>query len=258
MTKKLIGLLVLFLVVSFNYGEISPGEEEVKSVLRDLSFDKKTGAISYELTVPAWVRVRFGIADGPLYRTIVDWQERNAGKHKEDWDGMDSSGNFKLVGRDDLVFTFNYFTEGDEYLYDVSVADILPLAGNLAGRHLPNLEINRIHKSHNRKFCHEPKIEIRLPENIKKNKQGFYIIKEKLPIEISLADEDKTWFRVERFSLHIFLDDVFLQGELDGYSPYTWIFDPKGLNEGKHLIVVNLAGFADHYGIAGIPIFIDK
>jgi hypothetical protein len=246
--------MVFFLTFSFNVAMCQEGNRE--AVLKDLSFDKKTGTISYELTVPARVRIRIGIVEGPLYRTIVDWQERGTGKHKEEWNGMDALGTFKLAGREDLVFTFNYFTAGGEYLRNIQVMDILPLAGNLTGRNLPNLEVNRMHKKHYRQFCHEPKIEIRLPKNIRRNKDNFYIVKEKIPIEISLVGEDKSWFRAERYSLHIFVDDVFAQGELDGYSPYTWIFDPKGLNEGKHLIVVNLAGFNDHYGIASLPVYI--
>jgi len=259
MTKKIIRLLILFLVLGFNnVGTCLGQEQKVEAVLKDLSFDKKTGVISYELTVPAWVRIRMGIVDGPLYRTILDWQERSRGKHKETWDGMDSSGSFKLTGREDLVFTFNYFTAGDEYLQDVQVADILPLSGNLSGRHLPNLKINQMHKAHPGQFCYEPKIKISLPRQIRKGKDNFYIIKDKTPIEISLADEDMAWFRAERYSIHIFIDDVFLQGELDGYSPYTWIFDPKGLNEGKHLIAINFAGFNDHYGIVSLPVYVKK
>lgn len=259
MNKRIIKVLVFFVVLSFNgLGNCQEQGEKTKGVLKDLSFDKKTGAIFYELTVPIWVRIRFGIADGPLYRTILDWQKRPVGKHKETWDGMDSSGNFKLVGRDDLVFTFNYFTEGDEYLYDVPVADILPLTGNLAGRHLPNLKINQMHKAHPRKFCYEPRVKITFPKNIPKTKDNSYIIKEKTTIQIDLDDKDKHWFRAERYSIHIFIDDVFVQGELDGYSPYTWVFDPKGLNEGRHLIVVNLAGFNDHYGIGSLPVYVEK
>ncbi len=60
--------------------------EENKSVVKNIAFDKSTGVVSYELSLPARVRIRIGIADGSLYRTIVDWDERGIGKHhKNKW-----------------------------------------------------------------------------------------------------------------------------------------------------------------------------
>ncbi|MFH1229969.1 MAG: hypothetical protein V1709_00590 [Planctomycetota bacterium] len=231
--------------------------EENKPVVKNIAFDKSTGVVSYELSLPARVRIRIGIADGALYRTIIDWDERGIGKHQESWDGMDSSkGRVKLTGRDDLVFTFNYFTAGNEYRQNIQMADILPLSENLVGRHLPNLQVNQMHKAHPREFCHSPAMNIRLPKGTPRNRDGVVIIKGETPIEISVSEKDKIWFNAERYSLHIFIDDVFIHGELEGYTPYTWIFNPQGINEGEHLIVINLAGFADHYGITTLPVYI--
>lgn len=253
---------VLFLILSFICAATCFGQETQKQdkepVYKNLSFNKNTGIISYELTTPMKVRIRVGIAEGPLYRTICDWEERGTGKHEETWDGMDTSKIFKITGRNDLVFTFNYFTEGDEYISDIQTFDFQTPAGNNIGRHLPNLQVNQLHKDHIPSSCRDIEVKVSLPRNTPRTKDNFYIIKDKAPIEISLGEEDKNRFRAERYTLHIFMDDIFIRGELDGYTPYTWIFDPKGLNEGKHLIVVNLAGFSDHYGIGSLPIIIQK
>lgn len=257
---RLITLLVFLLTLSFTCRGICQEEEQEKeNIFRDLSFNKKTNTISYELSIPAWVRIRIGVPDGPLYSTICDWEKREAGKHEERWDEMDPTGTLKLTGRDDLVSTFNYFTEGDEFLSDVKTFIFQAPAGNISGRHLPDLKLNRMHKeNHPREFCHEVKVRIKPLKRIPRTKDGFYIIKNKTPIEISIDDEDMPWFTAERYSIHVFIDDIFAQGELDGYSPYTWIFDPKDLNEGRHSIMVNLAGFNDHYGIAGLPVYIKR
>lgn len=262
MGNKIVLLFILLLLLAFanivdcvdSLGKEEP--EKAEPVLKNLSFDKETGVVSYELTQPAWVRIRVGRGDGPLYRTICDWERRPTGEHKEAWDGMEPSGAFKLTGRKDLAFTFNYFTAGDEYISNIKVSDMQPPAGEISGRHLPNLKINRLHKNHPREFCHEPEIRIDLPKDTPKTKDGIYIVKDKIPVLISLGSKDKSWFRSERYSTHIFVDDVFVQGELDGYAPYTWMFDPKGLNEGRHLIIVNLAGFNDHYGISSLPVYV--
>lgn len=126
----------------------------------------------------------------------------------------------------------------------------------VVGRFLPNLDINRIHKSHNPLFCHDPELTIQLPKNIQMTQDGYAIIRNSTPILIDIAQKDKAWFVRERYSIHIFVDDIFLSGELEGYSPYNFIFEPKNINKGKHLITVNYSGFTDHIGIASLPIYV--
>lgn len=236
---------------------VSAEEKSPVKVVKSISFDSKTATAAYELNVPAWVRVRIGRKDGPLYRTIVDWEEKPAGKYTEIWDGFDKSGKVKLVGQEELVFTFGYFTEGDEYLNNPDLNEIMPSPESMRiGRHLPALEINKIHKEHNRKFCHEPKIKIILPEEIKLNENNIIIIDKKMPLRFIIEEEDKKWFTRERFSIHCFIDGVFVGGQLEGYSPYNWLFDPTHINEGMHLLTVNFSGFEDHIGISSLPIYV--
>lgn len=234
-------------------------EEKIEKVVKTLSFDPQTATVSYELTHPAKVRVRVGTKDGPLLRTIVDWQERDIGLHKEKWDGLDLTGKVKLVGSHDLVFTFNYFTRDDTFLKNVSLDEIMPHPEQLVvGRFLPSLNINRLHKSHNSNFCYDPELKVTLPKDAPKTKDGYLIIRGKTPIVIDIAQKDKTWFSRERYSIHIFIDDVFLSGELEGYSPYNFIFDPKNINPGKHLLTVNYSGFNDHIGVASVQVYVEK
>lgn len=236
---------------------LSPGMSlaaEIKGkVLKSRSFDRNTGIVSYELAVPAWVRIRVGIYNGPLHRTIVDWEKRSAGKHSETWDGMDVTGKFSLKGRKDAVYTFDYFTQDDEYLKDFSLAKITPPTDNQVGRNVPALDINRLHKGHPRGSCREGKARLRLPANVTKDKDGFYLITGRTPVSIEIEDGE-FWFRRERFSLHVFLDNILIQGELNGYTPYDFIFDPSGINDGDHLLTVNLAGFNDHFAVTGLPL----
>lgn len=246
-------------VLNFIVSSAFAVEEKNEKVVKSLSFDSKTAAVSYELTHPAKIRIRIGTKDGPLLRTIVDWQERTTGAHKEEWDGFDLTGKERLTGNHDLVFTFNYFTEDDSFLKNVSTRDIMPLPEQvIIGRFLPSLDINRIHKSHNSSFCHEPELIAALPKGTHITKDGYAIIKEKTRIVFDIAEKDNAWFSRERYSIHIFIDDVFLSGELEGYSPYNFIFDPKNINAGRHLLTVNYSGFSDHIGILSIPVYVRK
>ena len=120
------------------------------------------------------------------------------------------------------------------------------------------LHISQNHKKHKKKLCKDLKVLIKVPDNIQRTEKGLPKIKEICPITIELPDKDKSWFRQERFSLNIFIDDVFVKGEALSYTPYTWNFNPKGINEGRHLIIVNLKGFNDHMAMGTLPIYIEK
>lgn len=257
-TPFLLILAVLFFS-NLVYSEEGTPEQKRGLLVKELNFDKERGIVGYELTMPAWVRIRLGLKEGPMCKTLVDWEKRASGVHQEKWDGLDPSGTVRLAQEEDMVFTFNYFTAGNEYITAANVNDyMMPPENMIIGRTLPTLKLNQMHKNHPREFCHDPQLNVVLPKDILQTEKGIYIIEDKAPIEISIADVDKQWFSPERYSIHIFIDGVFAGGELEGYSPYKWIFDPEHLNQGEHLIMVNFAGFNDHFGIAAIPVYIKK
>ena len=55
-------------------------------------FDKQVrpGTIEYSLPAASRMLVRAGIRNGPMLRTIVDWEPRARGFHAEHWDGKDA------------------------------------------------------------------------------------------------------------------------------------------------------------------------
>jgi flagellar hook assembly protein FlgD len=48
--------------------------------------------VAYALPNDAMVRIRIGIHNGPLMKTLLDWAPREAGDHFEPWNGLDDSG----------------------------------------------------------------------------------------------------------------------------------------------------------------------
>ena len=97
----------------------------VKSVrVRPTSFNPARGervAIEYELPTPARVRMTIYDPDGGKVCTLVEDQERKAGRHEETWDGKDAAGQvvpdeayfFTVIARDQ---------EGKEAVYDPSAS----------------------------------------------------------------------------------------------------------------------------------------
>lgn len=251
-----IGTLIFTFILIF--AKITLAGEADEPVVKNLSVDKKNKTISYVLTKPATVRLRVGSKSGPLYRTLINWQKQKKGSHAIKWDGMDTSGAFNILDSKNFTFSFNYYLAGKEkeiigeYLYsDLIISD------NFIGRAPRLLHISQNHKNHKKEHCKDLKLFFKLPRNMQRTEEGLPKIKGICPIMIELPDKNKFWFRQERFSLNIFIDDVFVEGEGLGYTPYTWNFNPKGINKGRHLIIVNLKGFNDHIAVGSLPIYVE-
>lgn len=239
---------------------IFAGQEEIKAkFLGDLNFDNKTGKINYALAVPAYVRIRTGIKGGPLYKTIVNWQRREAGKNAESCDGLDLSGKFKISDSKDFVFTIHYFPVQEEKGFILG-EDLAYHADPFIGRITKSINFNTFHQGHKRESCYDPVAEIKFlkPEQVVL-KDGFYTVTgNNIALTIDLGQKDKGWFRKDHFDIFIFIDNVFTQGESEGYLPYNWNFNIENLSEGKHLIVVNLRSLKDHIAVASLPIIIKR
>ncbi len=234
-------------------------KETDESVVKDFVVDKEHKTISYELTKPATVRIRVGSKSGPLHRTLVNWKKQRKGKHRIKWDGEDSSGTFNILDNKNFTFSLNYYVPGE----DSTMFTFVPLESSIVvtdyfiGRAPKLVHLSQIHKNHKKQHCKDIKVIFELPKDIKKTKQGIAKIKGTTSITIKLPKNDKLWFRQERFSINIFIDDVFVKGEALGYTPYTWNFNSEGINKGKHLITVNIKGFNDHIAIGSLPIYIE-
>jgi len=224
-------------------------------ITKDVSLDKEKGEVSYKLVKPAFVRVSLGLEDGPIFATLTDWAARQEGSHKEKWGKTGIPEIDKLLCNKKTVFTFNYFTGDPDDKPTLDIKDIAEEQSVIGpiGRSSGGINLNYLHKEHKREFCREPKVNIAFPENIASTKDGIPIIDKPVTLTIEIAPEDKIWFNRERYSLYIFVDTVFAHGAFEGFSPYHWRLDPKGLNKGTHLLIVNLRGFNDHLGVALLP-----
>jgi len=260
MTNKISAYIRLSLIFAFLliFAKITLAEKTAEPVVENLAVDKKNKVISYVLTKPATVRLRVGSKSGPLYRILVNWQKQEVGSHAIEWDGMDASGVFNIIDSANFTVSFNYYLDGEENPLDMDYSEgEFIFSDYFIGRAPKLLHLSQNHKNHDKEHCKDLEAVFVLPGGLQKTKDGLPKIKGICPIMIVLADKDKLWFRQERFGINIYIDDVFVQGEALGYIPYTWNFNTKGINEGKHLITVNIKGFNDHTAIGSLPVYIE-
>lgn len=254
--RNKIGILIFLFIQIF--ATLSIAKETNEQVVKNLIVDNKNKTISYVLTKPAIVRLRVGSKSGPLYKTLVNWQKQKKGKQTVKWNGMDTSGTFNILDNKNFTFSFNYYLpqEKEPIVMEYLGSDLI-ISDYFIGR-VPRLaHISQIHKNHKKQYCKDLNVFFELPDNLEKTKEGIPIIKGESPVSIRLSSEDKAWFTQERFSINIFIDDIFVRGEALGYNPYTWNFNTKGINRGKHLITVNLKGFNDHIAVGSLPIYVE-
>lgn len=72
--------------------------------VKDVHWDKERGILNYTIPGDSLLKIRVGSADGPIYRTLVNLEERKGGKNQELWDGMDESGLIDLRDFGKLYF----------------------------------------------------------------------------------------------------------------------------------------------------------
>ena len=198
----------------------------------NISFNAQSGEIKYTLPQAALVRIRIGLKDGgPLLRNLVDWEKREKGEHTEIWDKKDASGKVNFGNRTDFML----------------VLACLPL--NTKERNSYSGAIKGFRKS--------PRLSITFPEGTEKNEKGMSVLKEVVPVRISLGEKDK-WIIETKYELGMFIDNIFLMEDEEGSNPFTYQLNTKGLNEGGHVITVNMIGYEGEIGTESALVEVKK
>lgn len=240
----------------------SSGGEEV------YDFEKmiRPGVIEYTLPKASRMLVRSGIKNGPMLRTIIDWEPRTAGFHAERWNGRD---------RDDVV----------------AIEQNSEVAYLIVGYQLPDHSIithgnsSETYRSY-RERHHWPLKEVDLDQQVLERK-GKVLRKEayqpvlqqksprldvslfsagtRLPVqrvkaleelltEVKLHSLDEIYLDQERYEISFFVDHVFIAEEEQGYAPFTWRWSPGrlGIKPGEHLLTVNVSGYNGQVGVKNI------
>ena len=239
-----------------------------RSLVEVYDFEKqiKPGTIEYILPAASRVLVRAGIKNGPLLRTVVDWEPRTEGFHAERWDGRDA---------DDLVHI--------EQNPDVGYL--------IVGYQLPDNSIitygndRETYRQYRKRYglpLRETAFEERMAErNGMVIRQEFYnpLLQQKSPgIEVLLLDKesrqpvdrvvgfgevltevrldplDEIYLDQERYEISFFIDNRFIAEEEQGFVPFVWRWSPGrlGIEPGKHILTVNVSGYNGQVGVRNL------
>lgn len=194
-----------------------------------MTFDPSHGkpaTISYTLNKPGCIRIR--IVDREqlnlLIRTLQDWTNQEFGKHELKWDGRDATGN--IVDNKKVFVLFEAKDQGK----------------------------GRQHNDHPEGLCRDPLLMIQTLPNPCKSVKGTLEIQTSVVGETyGFPDEagcevryytDYKLFKVERFE--------------KGIKNFVFNIDTNDLQNGDHLITVNIDDLHDHIGSAGLRVSVEN
>lgn len=231
--------------------------------------------IRYTLSGNARVAVRAGIHQGPLLRTIVDWQPQRAGLQEVRWDGKDDTGVFDVLARPkSVVYVIAYLLPKTAVLMTGSTADYRSRkeAAVSSDQHPATLSPSRqIASAANSQSSIA--IEASLP-SLRSTAPHFSValaadsakryaqqttapelsgpvpltVSGTVGLEITVAPDYLEIFNQSRFETVVYVDDQRFDEEENTFSPYIYRLDTSRLADGEHRMTINQVGIEGQVG----------
>lgn len=257
------GSLFLYVIKAKNENDkeviYNPAPETGGELIKvyDYTYDKKTGQVEYVLPKVCMVRLRAGLGEGMLAKTVFDWQPQKAGRHTFKWDGKDDSGLLDLSQHPDLELKLTCYTLPDNVII---VSDQSMMMNNSYPSESVDVwsasaKQKYIHYRHDPRICHEPKFTVNFPKS-HANSEGVPVLSGNTSVRIEIDKRDKMDLVNKRFEIMLYVDGVFLFEMEEGTSPFTFNWDTKDFAKGPHVLTINIMSYDDHIGVVNQKILI--
>ena len=226
-----------------------------------VAWDPQTKTIAYRLPQPARVNIRVGLANnGPLLVTVLDWVTRDAGLHRESWNGLDTSAVLDLSRHPRLKIVVNAFALSDNSILVGPASDQVALITDLSWgeerRTIKRTDRKRMH-FHRQQALEDRsdyRITLTLPPDLPTTADGLPIVSGIVPLRLDVSDQDRARVVARRFEPVFFVDGTFAFENEVGFLPMTWRWDSAGANPGIHFLTVNLRGYEGNFGMATLKV----
>lgn len=219
--------------------------------------DPQHYTIHYTLPEMGRVMIRQGIHGGPLLNQLVDWEPRVKGAITEYWNGKDHDNLIDIFQHPKFKMIITYFTlpENSVIAYGNKTTYFRGYKNNLTSSR-PKKEplessVNQVspHYTLSRAIDYTPEITLSI-DNVKGyDEKGLPILNEKTLVKVAIDEKDKATFQSQQFEICFFLNHKFYAEDETGYTPFNWVWDLSNVDEGEHLLTVNISSFKDQIGI---------
>lgn len=214
---------------------LNDGEERVEFVLDDL----------------ALVRVRVGLAEGPLLSAPMNWRVLGPGAAVVPVEGIGAPGWPGLWRMPDRRTWVTSWRLPDNAIWVVG-DDAEALAREDWLHHYRGSQRKLfLHALHEPSACRDVAVQatVRPPEG--STGTPGPVVADRASIRIdALTDRDRRLLEDSRFEVMIYIDGQFLFEDEDAALPYSYTLDVSRFPEGEHSFLAVVAGYQDHQGAA--------
>jgi hypothetical protein len=232
------------------------GGEELQP--REFVFDRQTGALRWVMPKAGRARLRIGLEGFPHLRTLLDWEPLEAGQRQIVWDGLDASGQVRLMTHPALLIKLSVFALADNTIIVHSEASMSGLPSDPMYPSHRKGEGAYFHARHPRPNCHEPRIDVEFPDGTRYDAEARPVLTGTVPVRVVADPRDAPALVNARFEVALFEDLAILFEEEEASNPFTFLWDTTRLPPGPHLLTVNVLSYDDHYGVVTQPVIIER
>lgn len=234
---------------------------------------------AYDLPRACRVLVRAAVQEGPLVRTLVNWEPRPGGLSVEQWDGMDSERVRSARDIPRLHFGVMAFALPDK---------VIITTGNRAQNYRQYFSRAAKLRQHKEKVIRRQDANTiisphwLLPAHLNKDPQvrmefvgaerpaasqpatapasrpaasapavlpAVRLTGSSALVRVDMPDEDdRTFMNNQKFELIIYIDDKRVLELEQGHVPFNYPWDISALAPGRYLLTVNVSSFRNHVG----------
>ena len=242
----------------------------------EISSSDGQNRIQYAVAAPARVNIRAGIRNGPLLKTLMNWKPLPAGTYVETWDGLDETGNIRVLEQPNAYVNVMAFSlpensmivqSGNGTFAEYTAArkadrgSRAPEPGDITYTQVKDAVLERAEQDISphyivlREQDIAPEFSVFLADDRTTGlaEKPAQTLSGSVPLVVEVSESSLPNFNEMRFEVVVFVDNKRFDEEENAYSPYTYHFDTTRLPDGDHPVTVNLASITDQVCAACRP-----
>ncbi|TQV86178.1 hypothetical protein FKG94_01080 [Exilibacterium tricleocarpae] len=220
----------------------------------DAVFDPSDDTVRYDLPQPARVLIRLGVKNGPLYKTLVDWEPRVGGRVTEYWNGRDENQLFDLRAHKDFTALITYVTlpqatvvtfgnkniSYPRYKREVAEGRALKVQRPWRGPAMLLRPANLVPPH----WVDAPVPSMKFPDH-----QEGAPVGERLKVRVDVSDIDRDVLADDQYEIIFYVNDIFFGEAERGHLPFNWVWELHQFPKGRHRLTVNISSAKGMIGV---------